>query len=190
VVIDPQKIGGVQITVISQPITVGGTYYLGGPTPTVVLPIQAPIDACAFVVCVQAGDPIIIPSQQLPVIPVYIPPQTVGPLVVNIPVIGYTPPVTVPGVTTPPVNADIVQVSVYAPSDVNDQVSYVFNELSYLTPYVLKPSLLFEDLAYEVCSDAGGTYDGYGQCTGVSPAVKTAVLDLHTLSTTLRAKGH
>lgn len=110
-----QPVGGFIVPILTEPYTVGGTTYVGGPTAPYDTGIISPVSVCAFVTCLAAGSPVVVPGIDLPVIPVTIPPQVIQPVGVPVPVVGSVPVVPLPAVSTPPVSQSVTNVSVFLP---------------------------------------------------------------------------
>lgn len=99
-VLDGQQIGGIVVLVPGTTLS-GYSTTLGGPTEPVQTGVLMPVSACAFVTCVVAGTPIVVPGLPLPVVPVVVPDVTVPDQTVAVPTLVTTPAVTTPPVVTP-----------------------------------------------------------------------------------------
>ncbi|HEX8004657.1 MAG TPA: hypothetical protein VF519_18375 [Mycobacteriales bacterium] len=95
-----QQVGGVIVPVGGLTFP-GAEYEVGGQTAPTNTGLVMPVNACLYVVCVQAGSPLVVPGLPLPVVPVEIQPATVPTIPVVVPVVGTTPTITTPPVTTP-----------------------------------------------------------------------------------------
>lgn len=139
--VDGQQVGGVVVPV--EGVTIPGyETSVGGPTEPVVTGVTMPVTVCAYVTCVVAGEPIVVPGLPLPLVPVVVPSTTVPGQYLTVPVLGTTPPVTTPGVSTPAYDVDLILVWVYV-----DTAAYL-------------------DAAEQVCEAGGGhvtTSDYFGR---------------------------
>lgn len=110
-----QQIGGVLIAVPGQSVDGFGTT-VGGPTdPFPVL--VTPVAVCAFVVCVPAGIPVVVPGLPLPVVPVNVPDVVVPGQAVTVPALTPVPATSTPSLGIPPFNAATTHVTVYKSRD-------------------------------------------------------------------------
>jgi hypothetical protein len=91
-----QHIGGVVVPVGGETIP-GSTVSVGGPVPPTDTGVLLPVGICAFVTCLPAGAPVVVPGIPLPVVPVTVPPVSVPAQSVGVPEVG-----TVPTTSTPP----------------------------------------------------------------------------------------
>lgn len=109
-----QQIGGVVIPLpaLATPLVdrnLGGGYV--SPYNTGVV---TPVQVCAFVTCIAQGTPVVVPGITFPVVPVYVPSQPIAPSqTVTVPTLLTVPTESVPAISTPAVQEEIVTVVVY-----------------------------------------------------------------------------
>lgn len=142
-----QKIGGVVVVAGGQTTPVVSAT-LGGPTQPVFTGLYAPVNACLFVTCYVAGDPIVIPGVSLPVVPVVVGSQTLPTYSVPVPEVATVPTESTPTVTLVPT---------------------VDQTVATLTVYYAREEVWVA--AYDLCYSGGGHYDydvvvGHYACVG------------------------
>lgn len=108
-----QQIGGVVLTVGGE-ITPETNITVGGPLGPINTGVVAPVNVCALVTCLVAGEPVVVPGVDLPVIPVVIPAITTPTETVEVPVLVTAPEQAVPEVATPQVTVIDMTVRVYS----------------------------------------------------------------------------
>jgi hypothetical protein len=106
-----QAIGGVIVPVGGQ--TVGGFAYSTGPVAPTDTGIVTPVTVCAFIVCLPAGTPVLIPGIPLPVMPVVVPATTVPAQDVTVPVVATVPTQSVPTLAVPAFDTSVTTLHVY-----------------------------------------------------------------------------
>jgi hypothetical protein len=112
-----QEVGGVILPVGGQ--SVPGQTVTVGPVPPTDTGVVTPIQVCAFVMCIPAGTPVMVPGVPLPVVPVNVPAVTVPSETIDVPVVATVPEEQTPAVGLPPLDASATTLTVYRhPGDV------------------------------------------------------------------------
>lgn len=107
-----QQIGGVIVPVGGE-LTPETSVTVGGPAGPFDTGIATPVNVCAFVLCLVAGDPVVVPGFSLPVVPVVVPALASPVDSVAIPVVGTVPAQTTPPVVTPEAQVEVTTVRLY-----------------------------------------------------------------------------